>query len=176
MKIHLDISGINLDLEVNGYTPHPQQEDEFCCYWCQLNYSFRSENWLSYAGQNVEVMTSYEVDSLAKDIRRLLSDQLAEPITKQLIEPDFRFVLHPKRDIRNDPGVIYVREGMEIADVFMEWRVYFWSGGLTDNYLTLTLYRQELECLLAYLELVTGAASPSSPEVSALVSQEIIIL
>ena len=70
------------------------------------------------------------------------------------IEPDFKFILYPEEDLRNNPNYTYVQPGYEIVDIYLEWRVYFWNEGLTDNYLTVTLGREEITMLRDYLRTV----------------------
>ncbi len=38
----------------------------------------------------------------------------------EFIEPDFKFIFVPKRDLRNDPRYACIKEGYEIADIYME--------------------------------------------------------
>ena len=56
----------------------------------------------------------------------------------------------------------------------MEWKISFWHEGLTDNYLSVTLDRPHIECLLLYLRLVMGEVEENSPEIQALVRNGIL--
>lgn len=56
----------------------------------------------------------------------------------------------------------------------MEWKISFWHEGLTDNYLSVTLDRTDIECFLLYLRLVMGEVQESSPEIKALMGKGII--
>lgn len=64
------------------------------------------------------------------------------------------FNLCPQLDLRENPKYTYVQSGYEIQDIYVEWKIYFWHGGLTDNYLTITLVREEVTRLRDYLKLV----------------------
>lgn len=90
------------------------------------------------------------------------------------MEPDFNFVLNPKKDLRLDPKVLYVRPGCEIVDIDMEWKISFWHDGLTANYLSVTLDRTDIESLLLYLRLVMGEVKENAPEIKALMSKGIM--
>ena len=90
------------------------------------------------------------------------------------MEPDFNFILNPKRDRRLDPKVVYVRPGCEMVDISVEWRVSFWFEGLTANYLSVTLYRPDIERLLAYLRLVTGELTADDAQIKAMIAQGVI--
>ena len=48
----------------------------------------------------------------------------------------------------------------------MEWKIYFWSDGLTDNYISLTFDREDLKMLLNYLFLITGILEKDSETVN----------
>ncbi|OUO38722.1 hypothetical protein B5F88_11190 [Flavonifractor sp. An306] len=55
-----------------------------------------------------------------------------------------------------------------------EWKVTFWHERLTDNYLSVSPVRSNIECLLLYLRLIIGEVQESSPEIKALMSKGII--
>ena len=99
---------------------------------------------------------------------------LNAPTEFNCIEPDFNFALNPKKDLRLDPKVLYVRPGCEIVDIDMEWKISFWDEGLTDNYLSVSLVRSDIECLLSYLRLVMGEVQEDTPEIKALMRKGII--
>ena len=48
----------------------------------------------------------------------------------------------------------YIRPVCEIQDIYLEWKIFFWNHGLTENYLTITLYRDDIEMLRDYFSLV----------------------
>jgi hypothetical protein len=61
-----------------------------------------------------------------------------------MTEPDFVFILYPREDLRKNPEYTYIRPDCEIHDIYVEWRIYFWNGGLTDNFLIITLDREDI--------------------------------
>ena len=91
---------------------------------------------------------------LADAFTELLDNKLSEVKEIICIEPDFVFELYPQTDLREDPKYTYVQPGYEIQDIYVEWKIYFWHGGLTDNYLTITLGRDDVTRLRDYLKLV----------------------
>ena len=109
---------------------------------------------MNYHRENDEVLLACEVEELETTLTKLLNDELEEVEEIRCIEPDFVFFIHPKRDLRNDPKYTYVRPGYEIADIYVEWQVYFWNEGLTDNFLTVTLGREEIVRFRDYLSSV----------------------
>lgn len=149
MWFECDIRGIKVKLQIRGYKP--TNNDNWDSKWCKCDFSLSSGNWLNYHMENAEVLLSSEVIALAEASNKLLDNKFSEEIEISCIEPDFVFKLYPQKDLRNDPKYTYIRPGYEIQDIYLEWRVYFWDGGLTDNYLTITLGRKEITNLRDYL-------------------------
>lgn len=167
MRLKIDLNGIVLRLKIKGYIP--STHEDWDSQWCNVDFSFFSGNWLDYHCENDEVLLSCEVEILADSISKLLNDELSEITEISCIEPDFKFILHPKRDLRVDPKYIYVREGCEIADIYMELTITFWNEGLTDNYLSVTLDREDMSILLVYLNYIIGKSKANSREVENLI-------
>lgn len=149
MWFEIDASGIRVKLQIKGYKP--TNKDNWDSEWCKCDCSFSSGNWLNYHKENDEVLLSAEVETLEKAFTKLLDNKFTEVTEICCIEPDFVFKLFPQTDLRSDPKYTYIRPGCEIQDIYLEWRVYFWDGGLTDNYLTITLDREEIMTLRDYL-------------------------
>ena len=40
----------------------------------------------------------------------------------------------PENHREDDPKYTYVQPGYEIQDIYLEWKIFFWHGGLTDNH------------------------------------------
>lgn len=152
MCFDVDICGIVVHLRVNGY--EASSEKDWDNQWCKCDFAFRSGDWLNYHKEDEEILLSCEIEELEKCLTKLLNDELEKNMDIQCIEPDFHFSLHPKRDLRKDPNYLYIQKGCEIADIYMEWKVYFWNEGLTDNHLNVTLGRDEIIILRDYLSSV----------------------
>lgn len=163
MWLKIDLDGIDVQMRINGYKP--STHEDWDSQWCKVDFSFSSGDWLNYHKEQDEVLLSCEVEELADSIAKLLRDELTEMKEISCIEPDFNFYLYPKRDLREDPKYTYIREGCEIADIYMEWAISFWHDGLTGNYLTLTLCNDDMRLLLNYLNLTTGKLSEDADEV-----------
>ena len=147
MWFHINLCGIEVHFRICDY--EPSTEDDWYSQWCNVDFSFRFANYLNYHGESAEVLLSAEVESLETALTQLLRDQVTEISTLSFVEPDFKFILHPKRDKRKD-GVI-CRPGTEIADIYLEWKIYFWDDGLTDNHLTVVLDRDDIRAFRDYL-------------------------
>lgn len=173
MLLKFDLDGINVTLQIKNY--RKASHDDWDTTWCKVDCSFVSEPWLQYQKTNDEIFLAQEIDDLADLFENLLTDQAKEPIKYPCMEPDFEFLLYPKHDIRDNPKVVYFKPGCEIVDIGAEWKVSFWHDGLTANYLSLYLDRKDIECLLAYFQLVSGRISMDAPVVRKLVEEGIIL-
>jgi hypothetical protein len=154
MWFEIDAGGIRIKLRIRGY--RPSNKDNWDSEWCKCDFAFSSGDWLNYHKENDEILLSYEVEQLAKSLTELLANKLMEETEITCIEPDFIFKLFPQKDLRNDPKYIYVRPGCEIQDIYLEWKINFWDGGLTDNFLTVTLDREEIIKLRDYLAFISS--------------------
>ncbi len=154
MWLEIDVKGIKIKLQINGY--RQTNKDKWDSEWCRCNFLFSSGNWLNYHKENYEVLAVSEVDELEDKLSKLLGNELFEIEEFICIEPDFVFKLYPQTDLRDDPKNIYIQPGYEIQDIYLEWKIYFWHEGLTDNYLTVTLNREEILSFRDYLSSVTN--------------------
>lgn len=150
--MRIDVAGIIIDFLVKGYRKSTRENwDDL---WCKCDFSFRSNNWLNYQSVDNEVLLSCEVEELENNLTQLLDGKITEKTVIEPIEPDFKFILYPEEDLRNNLNYTYVQPGYEIVDIYLEWKVYFWHEGLTDNHLTVTLDRTEITALRDYLRSV----------------------
>lgn len=172
MWLKLNLDGIVMSLRIRQYKK--VEADDWDSTWCNTDFSFISEPWLKYIKEDDEVLLAREVDDLAEALEKLLTDQLFMPTEFTCIEPDFIFELNPKEDLRKNPRYLYIQPGCEIADIDLEWKVFFWHEGLTGNYLSVVLARPDIECFLTYLKVVTGQLSEKDAEVQSLIAQGIL--
>ena len=150
--MRIDVASIIIDFLVKGYRKSTRENwDDL---WCKCDFSFRSNNWLNYQSVDNVVLLSCEVEELENNLTQLLDGKITEKTVIEPIEPDFKFILYPEEDLRNNPNYTYVQPGYEIVDIYLEWKVYFWHEGLTDNHLTVTLDRTEITALRDYLRSV----------------------
>lgn len=173
MWLKLDLDGIVLSLRIRYYRKF--SADDWDSVWCKAELSLVSEPWLSYGeGQSGAALLAAEIDDLTEALEKLLNDQLSAPTEFTCIEPDFVFELNPKEDLRKNPRYGYIRPGYEIADIYMEWRVFFWNGWVTENYISVTLERTDIEYLLTYLKIVTGQLSEKDAQVKELIAKGVL--
>lgn len=173
MWFRLDLEGIVLNLQINGY--QKTAKHDWDSVWCSVDFSFVSEPWLNYSKLGDEVFLASEIDDLIEAFDALLSDRIAEQQEFTCIEPDFTFILEPREDVRDNPRILYVRPGSDtVVDASVEWRVSFWNGYLTANYLSLMLDREDIERFLTYLRLVAGKITKDDPAVVQLMQKNIL--
>ena len=149
MVFEREIRGIRIMLRIDGY--RDPSEIGYGDVWCDCAYSFRFGDVLRYEAEHEELFMPREVDELEKALTELLDGTVSEPLEIPLTEPDFVFTLYPEEDLRQDPSCVFVAPGHEIRDVRVEWRIFFWNDGLTDNYLTITLEREDAAAFWDFL-------------------------
>lgn len=142
MIYNRDLSGIEVMLRIDNY--QSPSKHTYGDWWCDCGFSFRLGNIIQYSVEHDELLMPEDIDSLAISLTRLLDGDLTEPTEEAMTEPDFVFMLYPQKDLRNDPKYTYIPPGHEIQDIYVEWRIYFWNDGLTSNFLTITLDREDI--------------------------------
>ena len=151
MWLELDACGIEIKLRIKGYIP--STKDDWDNQWCPCDFLFLSRDWLNYHKNDDTVLLSCEVEALEESLTKLLANKLSEVKELSFIEPDFIFILHPQSNRISDP-----RYGIE--DIYLEWKVFFWNEGLTDNHLVVTLYRDDIKTMRDYLSQVIKTKQP----------------
>lgn len=149
MWLEIDANGIEVKLRINGY--RPSSKDNWDTNWCRVDVLLSSGDWLNYHKENDEVLLSCEVEELEESLTKLINNELSAVKEMECIEPDFVFLLYPQTDKRNDPKYTYVQSGYEMEDIYLEWKIFFWNQGPTDNSLTIILDRDEIVSLRDYL-------------------------
>lgn len=152
MWLEIDADGIRVNLQIKGYKP--ANKDNWYSNWCNCDFLFTSGDWLNYHKENDEVLLSCEVEELAEAFTELLDNKLSSAEEIAFIEPDFVFKLYPQRDLSDDPKYKFAQSGYQIQDIYLEWNIFFWHEGLTDNYLTITLNRDDIVRLRDYLSAI----------------------
>ena len=141
MWLNLNVNGIKVQLRIKGYKL--SNKECWDCQWCNCDFSFSSGDWLNYHKEDDEVLLSCEIEMLESTLSMLLNDEIKEDKEIDFIEPDFVFHIYPKDNLEN-----------YASDIYVEWKIYFWNGGLTENYIAITLDRAEIIILRDYLSSV----------------------
>ena len=153
MELRLDLDGIVATLQITDYCA-TAKDDYMSDEWCGCKLRIVSEGWLDY-NQEGELLLSCEVEELRNEFNNLLNGKIHSIKEISFTEPDFEFVLIPIQDVRKNPDVLYCAPGFEFTDISVEWKIHFWNGGLTANFLSLTLDRDDLMQFTDYLSKVT---------------------
>ncbi len=162
MWLKLNLDGIKLYFKISGYKKtNPEKWDD---EWCGVELTIQSENWLNYS-QSGGLLLACEVEEILSLLEDLIDDRISEQKEVEFIEPDFKFILNPKKDLRENSRYTYVKPGCEIIDIDVEFRVSFWNGGLTANYLSLCMDRSDILVFITYLKTVTNQISKTDVSV-----------
>lgn len=173
MWFRLVLRNIDFKLRINDYQPF--EKKRWHTQWCTTDFSFTSGDWLHYVVEQDQTLLSSEIEALASRLDDLLQDKLTEVKTIECTEPDFQFVLKPKRDLRDDPRYLYIKEGHEIVDAYMETRLFFGDGGIVDNYLSVTFDRKNIEYLKYYLLFVMKKVKKSNSVIQKMIQKGILV-
>ena len=165
----LDLDGTVINLSIRNYSRATADE------WCDVELNI-SSNYVNYSTSS-ELLLSDEIDTLISNIENLLTDNLTDMLLMDCVEPDFLFAFHPKQDLRENPKYIYVQEGYEIEDIYMEFIINFWgdSGTPTENSLHLRFYREEINDFFLYLKLINKTKVKNDSDIIELMDKEIIM-
>ena len=149
MVFHRSVDGMDIMLRIDNY--QSPSEHEYGDRWCDCSFSFRFGEIINYHKDHDELLMPEEVDALADGLTDLLDGKITEPQERPMLEPDFVFMLYPAKDLRTDPTYTYIKPRDEFQDIYVEWRVFFWNDGLTENFLTITLEREDIASLRDFL-------------------------
>lgn len=169
MKLRLDLEGIDASLEINNY--HPSTQEKWDEEWCEVSFSITSGSWLNYGKLDNQILLCSEVEELRDMLKKLLLDEVSESAELSFIEPDFVFDITPKRI---EQQLSMFDEFPKVYSAFVDWKIYFWSDGLTSNYLNLCLCEEDIEHLKNYLNLVTGVVDKSNPVIQDMINKSIL--
>lgn len=147
--LEMDISGVNVKLQIKGYVK-PTQEN-WCDNWPLCSYRF-SSNMFDFHCNDEAVLLAAEVNQLCSSLTDLLENKVSDIYELDFVEPNFAFRYFPKKDLRTDPRFVYVAPGHEIEDIYLEWKIFLWDTGCpTEHYVAVILYREEIQALRDYL-------------------------
>ncbi len=172
MWLKLDLNGMRVDLQINGY--QSSNSEDWYDNWCNVDFFFKFPGCIEYSGMDEEILLSCEVEELESAIDDFINDRIKDREMLEMIEPDFQFGFIPGYDKVKAGESTYTAPGHGITDPIMEWKVKLWDGGLTDNYFSATLYKEDMRVLRDYLRLVICKLSKDSVEIKELVNVGVI--
>ena len=172
MWLKLDLEGMKVQLQIKGYEPSSRDHWDF--QWCKVDFTFVFPGCLNYMKQDDEVLLSCEVEELEAKLDDFINDKIIKSETLEFIEPDFVFEFQPGYNMEEAGVCSYAAPGHEMSAAFMVWKVRLWQDGLTDNYFSTTLEKEDMRILRDYLRLVVGKLGKDSIEIRELVAKGII--
>lgn len=170
MWLKLNLEDLKFEFKIDKYIP--KKEDS----WTKVSLHIYMKNAIDYKINYQEILDNYDVDIIRDNLKKLLNDELEEDDELSFAEPDLEFYLSPKQDLRDNPNLVYVKEGHEIADVTMDLKMNLWDekGALTSNYISTTFDRKEIEAFYYYLCLITNVLDKEDDNIKKLIKDRTI--
>lgn len=165
MWLKLDLKGMKIELQIKGYLPSDRENWDY--QWCDVDFSFVFRGCIDYSRMDDEIILSCEVEELERKINDFIHNKITKRETLELIEPDFVFDFIPSYNMVESGEYTNVAPGHEMSTAIMEWKVNLWNGGLTDNYFSTALDKDDLRVLRDYLRLIMGKLDKDSDEIKA---------
>lgn len=151
--IRFDLGVADVHLRISGYTN--SEKIDWDDRWCQVNLTVEGGSGFINYSISSDIMLSGEAETLEILAEELLNGKMTEPYTKELLEPELRFVFRPE----------------EFA---MDLQIILWDDAPTENYISLRFYDEHLESFLMYLQLITKKLSMTSPQVRKSIEADIL--
>lgn len=170
MWLKFDLDGMLFELNITNYMANQDYDGS----WSKVSYNFKFKDVINYSINKTELLLNCEIDDLIKLTEELLNDELNDDVLYESKEEEFVFIFNPKYDIRNDPKLLFVKTGKEIIDISMEIQVYLSNDGLTANYFSTTLNREEIEAFYLYLSLITRKIDIENEKIQKLIYSGIL--
>lgn len=149
--MYLNFDDTNFIFEVSGYDTEYDKEysDD---YWCEVSVIIKNRNF-RYKKIRSELLLYEEIDIIKSNLKALLNNEIKEVQELGFIEPDLFMMLYPKFDKRNDPNLLYVKEGCEIIDICLKIEINLTEsrGFYTGQKYTLFFGREQIQKLYDYL-------------------------
>ncbi|MBE6035142.1 MAG: hypothetical protein E7222_10665 [Clostridiales bacterium] len=147
----------DLHFRVRDYGQNKKGDD-----WCVIDLAVKSDV-IDYGLYNDEALEVYDVAKLEDALEKSLSGQNEEGIKIDPIEPYMVFEVFSKKVIHDiDYGA------------YMTWQVILWGddGAPSESTINLSLYREDMEKLLAYLKYAKGEYPMDHPKVQKLIEED----
>ena len=158
-KLNLSYGATEALFSINGLGTGLENDDEeysrdfgkYLC-WCLVEIHIKNRHF-HFDSTDDEMLTLGEVTELRDGLSDLLEDRISDVCTLRFIEPDLKFVLYPKLDLRTIKTMC-VREGKEIQDIFGELIINLsdLEYGYNGQSYTFPLNRNDIEQMKNYLD------------------------
>lgn len=102
---------------------------------------------------NSELMTCAETEYLLHELELLLNDKMDKPKRIGFYEPDIDFYLYPKMNLWDTGEYVYIKEGHEIQDIYMELNINLTDrgGAYIGQKYSIIFNRKEIEKIVDYI-------------------------
>lgn len=157
MWLKLDLDGVSFQIKIKGYSLATKKIswDE---QWCTVECAFIGHG-INFICDGDDILLACEIKEVASYLDDLLHDKIKEVYTVECVEPDFKFMMIPKIDI---------------YDIRMELKSYFWNGYLTNHYLSLSFDRQNIIYFRNYLLYVMKQLDEDHPIIQDMLKEDVL--
>lgn len=166
MWLKLNIEGFIVYFQIKGYKPSRSGYSDDL--WCDIKLTVEYGNDFKIH-RSGGLLYSDEIEHLLMKLQDLLANRIQNAEEIDFMEPDFVFVLDSQLNLLND---INERNN---RGIFVDFQVHFWNGILTENYLSLRLYKENIEYLLYYIKLVTRQLKKTDKDITDLIEKGVIL-
>lgn len=154
MKLRMNICDVDVWLEIYNYKKTDAENADFD--WSRVKFSVCGK-YINYHIDDAEFFLNVEVEYMKHIFGELLKGNIKETTTVEFAEPDFEFVMNPKRTLYDEPGKVIYKNGSVTLDISVDFKIHFWcNDGLGTNVFTMTMDREEIQAFYVYLQAVTG--------------------
>ena len=136
--IRFNFNGLIFKMKNEGYNSDNE--------WLKTSWRLTLENIINYNVDCCEVFTKECIDLIIKYATRLLDGKLKQKIDFDALEPDFSFLFVPKKTFHDD-----ITKEPFTTEPYMEIRVHLCHNGLTDNFISMTLWEKDILKFRDYL-------------------------
>lgn len=167
MRLKLDLDGILVSFKIFNNIPY----DGECWneHWCSVDLSISNMNGLNYHFENQTILMLGEIKTLVEHIESFLDKKYKNDFRFEFEEHFFYFLFHVVRDKLTQPNYLMAIDSNRFEEEYMEWRIIFWNGYPTDNFISIKLERENLQIFSKYLKFVLGEIKHSSKAIQNLI-------
>lgn len=94
----MDLGEIEVQFQIRNYAQ--SGKGNWDGEWRKVDFSFSSDPGLNYHCKNEAILLACETEDLNTALTKPLKEKLEAPVEVSFIEPDFKFVLYPKYDVK----------------------------------------------------------------------------
>lgn len=152
--LKMKLADTAFEFGILGYVSGADNDDD----WATIIISVHN-TYFNYSTK-AELMSSSEIETVLKELERLLADEINEKKEIEFFEPDLEINLYPKINLWDTGKYSYIKEGYEIQDIYMELNINLTDkeGRYTGEKYVMIFDREEIEKIAEYIKKVINSA------------------